>query len=153
MSEKKVPDWELDAIVRDVRVEDQWFEFYQIQDGYADGIPWAVFITEGGNPMNIPMIITTRPMMDAIGRLAADLCAERALLRRIVAEWRASEVGDIDGAVIEEVEALLGIKAEPDPLAVKDTEKPPLVSPFSPGSLASGSKTEDEILDRQRRGQ
>ena len=45
-----------------------------------------------------------------------------ALLRRIVTAWRADEVGQIDGALIEEAEKLLDIEAKPDPLAAESAE-------------------------------
>lgn len=44
------------------------------------------------------------------------------VLRRIVTAWREDEIGQIDGALIEEAEKLLDIEAKPDPLAAESAE-------------------------------
>lgn len=54
--------------------------------------------------------------------LLTEVAPFRDLLAQIVAAWRADEIGQIDGSLIEEAEALLGIDADADPLAVESEE-------------------------------
>ena len=119
MSKQRVTDYELAAIVRDVEA-DGGFVFHRIQDGYRDQISRAVFIGPDDEPCGVPIPRASGPLMLLVGRLAADSKDARDILRRIVTAWREGEIGQVDGALIEEAEKLLDI--EPEPLAAESAE-------------------------------
>lgn len=123
MSEQHVTDEELNAILRDMEADGSGYRFHRIQDGYPDkGPPRAVFVHPDEEPVGIPIPETTEPLTSLVQRMAEDIRDARDVLGRIVAAWREDEIGQIDGELIEEAEALLGIEAPRGPLAVEDAE-------------------------------
>ena len=128
MSKQRVTDQELGAILRDVEADSSpaseagGYTFHRIQNGYPDGVPRAVFVHADEDPCGVPMPPASAPLLLLVGRLAADLQQTRDILRRIVTAWREDEIGQIDGALIEEAEGLLDIEPAPDPLAAESAE-------------------------------
>lgn len=78
MSEQHVTDTELESLARDLRADDaQGYTFHRLQDGYADGILRAVFVHQHEEPIGSPLGRHPVALLSLLGRLAADLKAER----------------------------------------------------------------------------
>ena len=73
----RATDAELAAVIAsDVSTEERW-TFDRIQDGYADGIPRAVFADSEGEPIGIPLIRSAGIMMALSVRVCRELTALR----------------------------------------------------------------------------
>lgn len=77
------------------------------------------------DPDRVRVVYTARgedaqPLGSVLARLTEQ--PARELLTRVVREWEENEIGALDGAVVIEARALLGLAAAPDPLAVPPTE-------------------------------
>ena len=77
MSKQRVTDTEIAALVRDLSGCDtsvaEGYTFHRIQEGYADGIPRAVFVHPHEEPVGSPLGKYPAPILSLIVRLATDL--------------------------------------------------------------------------------
>lgn len=77
MSEQRVTDTELAALVRDLRERDtsvaDGYTFHRIQEGYPDDIPRAVFVHQDEEPVGTPLGKYHAALLSLLGRLATDL--------------------------------------------------------------------------------
>jgi len=77
----RVTDHELTKITTHMR-DDPGHQFDRIQDGYADGVPRAVFFGPDDEPIGVP-VKDVSPVLLLVGRLAADLRDARAVIERL----------------------------------------------------------------------